>query len=1152
LSFRVVANKKAWRDVYEILFSTGEERVYAYLTPSALLSHGMNPHYTLAYKIRFDHLFFREYDVAGTTKVYEVTRRGFWSALRQKADVLELKPKDDLLILAPEGAEEGVVVGSVWKYENWSGGVKRVVEGKPEELVDPEKALGDYLAKCANRATVVASVLAEALDIARRSGYDAIATFEWKGGELSIRVGAPEHFVIEIPSEHVTVKSFGGDAVSTYSVFWSVPTVEAPEVEVSTAPGAEQPLVVATRGLYYSYNIIVAPRAESYLGRPPKLTNYFIVHHDHADYIWYLLNLVSELNMYKNALRVENGRVVFRGLDVTNSVYVKAYVGAMEVRWPETEKVVAVNPPLVVDTLRRILGFYKKLGMNIAVGVDEYGDLYVANYKVGSVEKPELVKEWVEPLSYIEKPLTEYADFGAATATLTPPRRPWMDKYSTLVILGHHLAKALERARARRVTMYIRVVVWPEPVNFEVEFNGLERWSMGSPAIPAVFPGPRFTGAALDVGIVPVLEEVRLLREIPVVLSVYGSEPAYIYYRFPEDALVVTAIVAPNFSEASTWLRDRGFLRPLTEPDIVDVLSKMPGARVWDVESELLARGVDPTNAERMLEELLRRGVVERERGRYYLKGVPPPPPPPPPAPPPIKELQEAVKALEPGVEKAAKLCDSAHNAVDSVLRAIGSLEAEADGVFKAFAEGRYHDVVRDAESAIKKLEGSIPGVESSVEEARRRVEEARRALEDVERRVEELRERAERAGVKPEEVGLTALEASIASSRQKLEAVARISIDVKPLKEKLERLRKALEEARRKAAVTAPREPPEKPREVEFWERQLRVNIIGWRQETPPGFRYPVWVVWVVDEGTGSIVRAVMGYPYAEHHRYKLVRVVNKQGYLVNLLVFAEDAPLVEVKAPPAPEVSRAIEVASRKVEATSPPDVKRAYEEVARMIATKPFSWSELRGDARHFYERMPAWESAAEQRNGIALYSYIVTFKHKMEPWIERIGREVPELHKAYETAVKAPPPKPKLPEREVEELWRIFSDILKKHGVDPERYRDEFTLDVAVAETFKEALFMVTERARFIITDEELKKLTYEVERPRVVKLDWKQISRGVAYVKVRLMLLLEACEKRNLEAAYRLVREAVEAAQTMKEMLLQDPAVRRFKEMTGLE
>jgi archaellum component FlaC len=1152
LSFRVVADKKVWRDVYEILFSVGEW-VPVYFTREAIISHGLNPTQTLAHKIKIERGFFLEYDVEETTKVYELYRSEFWKALRQKADVLELKPRDDHIILAPSGAEEGAVVGRVWRYEDWSGGVKRVVESKPEELVDPEKALSDFERELTNRAVVQMPLFAEVVDVARRYGYDPVAMFEWRGGELVIRVGRMEgelgDFVIEIPKDRVTVESFGGDAVTTCSVFWGLPTVGASYAKVFTPPRDWQPVKIVVEGPFYSYAIWVAPREER-LEPPPRLTSYLVVRRDYIDYLCYLVELMSEL---RNAMVVEDKGAVFRGVDYSYTSYVVARLTAVETHWPEAKVASIEIRRENVEALRRVLKLYERLKRDITIGVGEDGKLYIASYCAGSAEPLERVKEWTEALADIEKRLSEYADFAVAVAMLVAPKRPWMDKYSTLVIEGSKLARALGGARkARAGCMY--VAVQPEPLEVVIGFDAYAKWSLAD--VLAAYPGPRFTGTAVDIQLVPVLEEARLLRDVPIVLSVYGFDLVYFFYRFRgvlEDALVIAAAVAPNQHEAITWLRELGLLRPLTEPDIVDVLSKMPGASVWEVESELLARGVDPTNAERMLEELLRRGVVVRERNRYYLKGVPPPPPPPPAPPaPPARELQEAVKALEPDVDKAVKLCDSAHNAIDSVLRAINSLEAEVDAVLKAFAEGRYHDVARDAEGAIKKLEPSIPGIESSVEDAKKRVEEARRALEDVERRVKELRERAERAGVKPEEVGLVALEASVASSRQKLEAVAKISIDAKPLREKLDRLRKVLEEARRKAATVAPREPPEKPREVEFWERQLRVNIVGWRQETPPGFRYPVWVIWVVDEGSGSVVRAVMGYPYTEHHRYKLVRVVNKQGYPVNLLVFAEDATLVEVKVPPAPEVSRAIEVASKKVEAATPPDVKRAYEEVMGMLAARPFSWSELKRDAKYFYERIPAWESAAEQRNGVALYSYIVSFLHKMEPWIERLGREVPELHKAYEVAVKAPPPKPKLPEREVEELWRLFSEILRKHGVDPEKYREEFLLDVAVAETFKEAQFMVTERARFIVTDEELKKLTYEVERPRAVKLDWKQVSRGVAYIKVRLMLLLEACEKRNLEAAYRLVREAVDAAQTIKEMLLQDPAVRRFKEATGLE
>jgi hypothetical protein len=56
---------------------------------------------------------------------------------------------------------------------------------------------------------------------------------------------------------------------------------------------------------------------------------------------------------------------------------------------------------------------------------------------------------------------------------------------------------------------------------------------------------------------------------------------------------------------------------------------------------------------------------------------------------------------------------------------------------------------------------------------------------------------------------------------------------------------------------------------------------------------------------------------------------------------------------------------------------------------------------------------------------------------------------------------------------------------------------------------------------------------------------------VAYIKVKLMVLLSAIEARNLLAAYALVRDVVGARHRLFEILLESPSVRRFGDTTGL-
>jgi hypothetical protein len=348
------------------------------------------------------------------------------------------------------------------------------------------------------------------------------------------------------------------------------------------------------------------------------------------------------------------------------------------------------------------------------------------------------------------------------------------------------------------------------------------------------------------------------------------------------------------------------------------------------------------------------------------------------------------------------------------------------------------------------------------------------------------------------------------------------------------------------------PREPPEKPREVEFWEKQLKVNILGWRREVPPGFRYPVWVLWVRDEGTDEVVRVVMGYPYTELNRYKIVKITSKAGYPVNVIVPVDEAPKVAPKIPPHPEVGRVVEESGERVAKVAPPEIKKAVEEVVKLLATKPFKWGEFKADVKHFYERIPAWERAVEEKSDVALYGYLVTFRDKMRVWLERIGRELPEVHaRVTEVEARRTLPPPRLSKEEIEKLWSYFSRVLREHGVDPGKYKELFDEDVALAKKYEEALVMIEDDLKYIVVQEELKKMTFEAGKPKARRFSWKDVSRGVAYIKIKLMILLDAIEKKNLLASYTLVRDIVDATHRLLELLQRSPTVRRFRDMTGL-
>jgi uncharacterized coiled-coil DUF342 family protein len=523
-----------------------------------------------------------------------------------------------------------------------------------------------------------------------------------------------------------------------------------------------------------------------------------------------------------------------------------------------------------------------------------------------------------------------------------------------------------------------------------------------------------------------------------------------------------------------------------------------------------------------------------------------------PKPPPEAEELRRRVEEVKPRVEGLAKRVGELYALADSLAKQVGSAEAEADSVLKDFTEGRYRDVVAKTEATSKLVEDTAAKVGRSLEELGQRLTEVRRELEELSGVVSDLRSRAERVGVKPEDVDIAVLENYISRARTQLDSLPKV--DVETLKRKVGRLREVLEESRKRVEKTIPREPPEKPPDVAFWERYIGAEVVGWVMDTPPGFRYKVWVLWVRDEGTGEIVKVVTGIPSDHFNLYRAVTITGKYGARRTLLSPIEEAERVAVRLPPHPEVSETVSESGRAVTRILPEDVRRAVEEVRRMLAERPFSWGDFRRDVLYYLNAVASWERTVEARDAVSLYSYLVVFRNKFSAWVESLGRVVPELHERYEAVRVRRPVAPALSREEIERLWTIWSEILRKNDVDPEKYREVFEDCVAVARSFAEAAKILELEARDIVAEERLRRRDFDVGKPKPepkYRLNWKDVARGIAYVKVRLMSLAAATEARDAISAYRILREILDTTEVLIQMLLTLPDVRKFKDMTGL-
>jgi len=78
---------------------------------------------------------------------------------------------------------------------------------------------------------------------------------------------------------------------------------------------------------------------------------------------------------------------------------------------------------------------------------------------------------------------------------------------------------------------------------------------------------------------------------------------------------------------------------------------------------------------------------------------------------------------------------------------------------------------------------------------------------------------------------------------------------------------------------------------------------------------------------------------------------------------------------------------------------------------------------------------------------------------------------------------------------------------------------------------------------------MKKMMFPAEKP--ARFSWKDMSRGIAYIKVKLMVLQDDIGARNAISAYRALRNIVDTTYRLLEILQQSPNIRKFREMTGL-
>ena len=315
-----------------------------------------------------------------------------------------------------------------------------------------------------------------------------------------------------------------------------------------------------------------------------------------------------------------------------------------------------------------------------------------------------------------------------------------------------------------------------------------------------------------------------------------------------------------------------------------------------------------------------------------------------------------------------------------------------------------------------------------------------------------------------------------------------------------------------------------ELPREVAWYLDALHLNLAPKalpERKPMPGFREPVYILPVVDEGTGETVRIVMGHPTAEYERYRLVRLTNKLGYTVTALAPREEAEKLIVKPPPVKEAETAVKEAERIVE-VEPYRTPLADWRYLSELASRLQSWVE-------------SGEKWAEAREVGSVLMYVRDISEYSKAGKTHLVGAAEEVLKPYEEkAVSAKV----LTDEEYARLWREFSEALAKAGLDPTAYRSRFEALVAWNMPYEDNLNIVLDEARSIVAEETLLRKTYVAKRivEPPVRFSWKYVSWGLASMKLDVADLKEAVKHRDALRAYMDLSRIAETAQRLEKLL----------------
>ncbi|MCR6692688.1 MAG: hypothetical protein MRT15_09870, partial [archaeon YNP-LCB-003-016] len=613
MSLRVVGDMDVWKAVFDLLTSNTDKPIVRF-TSDGLEAKNMDPNHMTLYDFRCFPEAFREYECP--VEVYV------------KLDEYGLKG-------ALKGARKGEVALWIDGEDLKFGGeiVGRVL--KPGEAEFPSKPEFRYV----NTVLLDAVLFRRFLMHSRRAGADYIRfAWDYEGRELNVAaVDSSWDVYIEIPKEHLIEPEIGATCSSTYSLplieqFLPPSAVkEKSVIEVNMTDADDMPIYVYARDFYPYYiefKFWVAPQIFS---SPPKVFKKTLpvkvaggmLHYDDATLIFeHLYSNTDEPELYFR----EDG-VEARNMDRYRTTYARLYASRyLFYEYSCVKPIYVSNFRNSRDRVKELIAISNLFKHDVEFTVREDNNVYYDKTVIGSVKERQ---EFKEPEVKIElKNMFEISSKDFIKMFRDVEKKVKAEREVSV----RYFAIAYDSKWPRRAMLYFMDETGEVFEEVEVP-EELVQWDVG-----------RFM-SGFDIDLVEQFFTSTLAKR-DVKLRV--SFDSYMPLKLETDFF--TAYIAPNDIPIKRAVEKLGWIKPLTEDDIIDILIWKAHERVSrdEIENTLKRKFVDVEKLSEVLDKMIREGKVKRvEEGwtSYYTL---------PEAPTVLKPLTEEV------ILKTIKdLCDS-------------------------------------------------------------------------------------------------------------------------------------------------------------------------------------------------------------------------------------------------------------------------------------------------------------------------------------------------------------------------------------------------------------------------------------------------------------------------------------------------------------